>query len=834
MNKHLKLLGYLFACLYAAYVDAQYITLNGNRFHDQTGEPFYPVICNYGVRLSCQNCNTGTLISGFSSGRINCTPSDYTLHPNPYYGSTREFEEPFNKGLEKISADLTKIKEMGFNTVRVMMEFHENKHFKMDNGNVVSDEPGGRVICLKYDNAESDYNSWWGNFFRIMPPYTSDSNLHHILLPAIHNFLDVANNVGLQVILVTGGSCISASGDASYQRDGSVENLAQAEDYRDYMEVLTANLKNRTELLAYDLYNEMSYGIKIWNPNDPIPSNRSWGPSTTDKKEEICNFTAMWYDAIKAVDSNHLISISSGNIFGVFDYDPAIIKTDLHDYHEYPYNYIQGFELWGNFFTPAQIRERWLSRYEIMFYWQKNNNPTSWILSETAASAWTAQGQDVFGQNTNANAPGYTTNAEFVGKNFSQPPFSYGSYQDQLDFARQTQQMVLNHSGAGYGWWEFMWNERNAPFNSAKEFSEQFIGLLDRGDPAAQGSDYVYNNSLDRPVVAAFNTNPITKPQPGSGTMPDNYYNPFGGDSQTNYTITGKIVDQIGNPIKDAVLMARNNWGDTVVPDSLKFTIFTFSRENGTFQLTAPIYHITVTNPLDTANSIDYSKFLMLEYTAPAASKDKIFAWALPNGNGGNIGNLTLQRRANIFDKKVENLVINSGNSPIEITARNKLTLQNVTVESTGIADFHASDMVELLPGFEAAEGSFVDIYIAPVGFNCDSLTNLSYKTDETRFYKTDETNETPSEIIVHYTLERPKLKVQPNPASSIIYLEATEEGLYHIELSSMSGKTMLKETYFIQGSHKIDLNSLAPGNYILSSTLNGQTEFFKLVIIKN
>lgn len=831
MNKHLKLLGYLFACLYAAYVDAQYITLNGNRFHDQTGEPFYPVICNYGVRLSCQNCNTGTLISGFSSGRINCTPSDYTLHPNPYYGSTREFEEPFNKGLEKISADLTKIKEMGFNTVRVMMEFHENKHFKMDNGNVVSDEPGGRVICLKYDNAESDYNSWWGNFFRIMPPYTSDSNLHHILLPAIHNFLDVANNVGLQVILVTGGSCISASGDASYQRDGSVENLAQAEDYRDYMEVLTANLKNRTELLAYDLYNEMSYGIKIWNPNDSIPSNRSWGPSTTDKKEEICNFTAMWYDAIKAVDSNHLISISSGNIFGVFDYDPAIIKTDLHDYHEYPYNYIQGFELWGNFFTPAQIRERWLSRYEIMFYWQKNNNPTPWILSETAASAWTAQGQDVFGQNTNANAPGYTTNAEFVGKNFSQPPFSYGSYQDQLDFARQTQQMVLNHSGAGYGWWEFMWNERNAPFNSAKEFSEQFIGLLDRGDPAAQGSGYVYNNSLDRPVVAAFNTNPITKPQPGSGTMPDNYYNPFGGDSQTNYTITGKIVDQIGNPIKDAVLMARNYWDeDDSFPKKYKCFPFTFSKPDGTFQLTAPIEHYySSTSPV-----IDYSKFLMLEYTAPAASKDKIFAWALPDGNGGNIGNLTLQRGVNIFDKKVENLVINSGNSPIEITARNKLTLQNVTVESTGIADFHASDMVELLPGFEAAEGSFVDIYIAPVGFNCDSLTNLSYKTDETRFYKTDgEEVVTEKRIEVRYMPAASTIKLLPNPATNIVFVESETDGICTLIITDMNGRQVYSNTFMLRGRYAVDVSAFAPGNYLVKAITQSQTEIFKLFVNK-
>lgn len=278
MKTIFQLLVFLFFCLSVFYADAQYITLNGNRFHNQNGEPFYPVICNYGVRLACQSCTTGSLISGFTDGRINCNPADYTLHPNPYYGSTWNFEEPFNKGLEKIHADLTKIKAMGFNTVRVMIEFHENKHFKMNGGSVVLHEPGGRVICIKYSNAETDYKNWWGSFFRIMPPYDADNNLQDILLPAIHDFLDVAGDVGLHVILVTGGSYISASGDASYNRDGSAENLAQAEDYRDYLEVLTDGLKTRTEILAYDLYNEMSYGTvhaKPWNPDDPIESNRS-------------------------------------------------------------------------------------------------------------------------------------------------------------------------------------------------------------------------------------------------------------------------------------------------------------------------------------------------------------------------------------------------------------------------------------------------------------------------------------------------------------------------------------------------------------------------------
>ena len=585
MKKNFQLLVFLFTCLSVSHVEAQYITLNGNRFHDQTGDPFYPRICNYGVRFSCQSCTTGTLISGFSDdgGRINCTPSDYTLHPNPYYGSTWEFEEPFNKGLEKIEADLIKIKEMGFNTVRVMIEFHENKHFKMSGGSVVPYEPGGRVICINYSNAETDYKNWWGSFFRIMPPYDSDNNLQDILLPAINDFLDVAGDVGLHVILVTGGSYISASGDASDNRDGSTENLAQAEDYRDYLEVLTDGLKTRTELLAYDLFNEMTYGTGGWNP-----SNSSWGPKTTKNKEEICNFTAMWYDAIKAVDPNHIVSLASGNIFAVKDYDPAIMKVDLHQYHEYPFNHTQGFELWGNFFTSDQLRERWLSRFETMFYWKKNNNPMPWMMDETAASAWTVEGGDVIGQNDNSGNPGYTIN--YANMNLSQPPFSYGSYGDQIDFARQTQQMVLNHSGSGYGWWEFMWNEQSGEISNANDFSGSFIGLLDKGDPAALGGGYVYDNSLDRPVIAAFDTDPITKPQPGSGAMPANYYNPFGGDAQTNYTITGTIIDQDYLDIKDAVITTRNYWDEDLdFPTNLKFNIYTFSHENGTFQLTSPI-----------------------------------------------------------------------------------------------------------------------------------------------------------------------------------------------------------------------------------------------------
>ncbi len=834
-----QLLFFLFICLSVSHVDAQYITLNGNRFHDQTGEPFYPVICNYGVRLSCQNCNTGSLISGFSEGRINCNPADYTLHPNHYYGSTMEFEEPFNKGLEKIKADLIKIKQMGFNTIRTMIEFHENKHFKMVGGSVVPDEPGGRVICLKYGNAKNDASSWWGSFFRIMPPYDADDNLQDIMLPAIHDFLDVAAEAELHVILVTGGSYISASGDASYNRDAPVENLAQAEDYRDYLEVLTDNLKNRPELLAYDLFNEMAYGVKKWNPDDPIISDRTWGPFTTNKKEEICNFTAMWYDAIKAVDPNHIVSLSSGNIFAVRNYDPAIMKVDLHDYHEYPYNHPQGFELWGNFYTSAQIRERWLSRYETMFYWMKNNNPMPWILGETAASAWTEEGNDIFGQDDSDTDPAYTS--DFVGMNFSQPPFSYGSYEDQIDFARQTQQMVLNHSGSGYGWWEFMWDEKSPPFNNANAFSDQYIGLLDKGDPAALGGGYVYDNSLDRPIIAAFDTDPITKPQPGTGNMPANYYNPFGGDSTINYFITGTVIDQDNNPIKDAILNARNNWGDNVVPDEYKFDIHTFSRENGNFSLTAPIGHFFNTEDINDPDRYDYSKFIIVYFNAPAArnsnenEKNKVEYWNIPDIGGNINANLTkLQRMTGVFDKTVVDEVINNGNSLFEASARNVLKVKNTLVEATGIADFHASQAVVVEDYFITTEGSYVDIYIAPVDFNCVDFPDPVYKTDETNISPVEEQTLPAKSFEVRYTLLQSSMRLMPNPATDVVFIESEMKEDCYLTITDMNGKQVFSDNFNLPTKYEINVSAFAPGNYLVKAITESQTETFKLFISKN
>jgi hypothetical protein len=88
-------------------------------------------------------------------------------------------------------------------------------------------------------------------------------------------------------------------------------------------------------------------------------------------------------------------------------------------------------------------------------------------------------------------------------------------------------------------------------------------------------------------------------------------------------------------PIKDAVITAVNSWGDAwdkpIVPDRYKFSIYTFSRENGNFRLTAPIGHIIVIDPEDPMKSIDYSKFKAIYFTAPAANNNELQTWQLPD-----------------------------------------------------------------------------------------------------------------------------------------------------------------------------------------------------------
>lgn len=86
-----------------------FVTLQGRQFYDHQGNPFYPVVVNYGVNLPHINDgNTNTL-------------SNFEIAPDGSIGGTNGYDHPaFDKGADRILVDFLKIKSMGFNAVRLL------------------------------------------------------------------------------------------------------------------------------------------------------------------------------------------------------------------------------------------------------------------------------------------------------------------------------------------------------------------------------------------------------------------------------------------------------------------------------------------------------------------------------------------------------------------------------------------------------------------------------------------------------------------------------------------------------------------------------------------
>ena len=187
-----------------------------------------------------------------------------------------------------------------------------------------------------------------------------------------------------------------------------------------------------------------------------------------------------------------------------------------------------------------------------------------------------------------------------------------------------------------------------------------------------------------------------------------------------------------------------------------------------------------------------------------------------------------------VFDKTVTDEVINSGNSPFETAARNVLKLENTLIEATGIAEFHASQAVVVDDYFITMEGSFVDIYIAPVDFNCVDFPDPAYKTDVTDVSLVKEQTLPEKSIEVSYTLLQSSLRLMPNPATELVFIESEKEEHCSLTITDMNGKQIFSTNFKFPNKYAVNVSAFAPGNYLVKAVTASQTETFKLFISKN
>lgn len=635
-----------------------YIKLEGKQFKDGNGNNFFPMVMNYSAILACDNASNP---SGFKAIR------DYQI------GTTECLLDPitrynWNNCDMSIEDDFEKIKEMGFNAVRfILCPTHVN----------TMSSPGGftmKAVEFRMDVANNGNDNAMcksPRFDLTLGPTDYSTQNAQTYFNIISHILDLASAHDIKIILL----CSNGSGDAFPDR-GS--NLAESNDYAAYLSALATALKDKPALLAYDLFNEPTYQAFNSAKKMDIP------------KETICQYVGTWYDAIKAADPHHLVTLGCIDIVDVFYWDPGVMKIDFVSMHPYPFP--------EKNFLPANssiTRERILNGMA----WFTHALQKPWILGET-------------GLNTN-NVP-------------CLQPYMWGNNNDQKTYLTEVLNASRDCGSSGFSWWTFQdahaycippdfcnptcsycndWagtcghnsdGSVNQEFMDALKEKVQFNygGLLEYSDPDNSGH---YNSAFDKPAVAVMQA---FDPNAGAACVAPtaNYYNPHQYPS-SSHTINGFVRDINGIPIKDAVIYSRT----TITPPSpdppFMRLEYTFTDANGIFQM-IPAPDQDAPTSIDDVHIAGYGTEKI--YRKPALNNKFYFLKRTVMDYDLSITNTTL----NIFDVR-------------QYQAFNSITASDVSIHLGAISDFTARGEIHLLSDFEAKQGSEVHIYSSEPFSDC-------------------------------------------------------------------------------------------------------------------
>lgn len=301
-----------------------YVRLEGKQFIDHNGNPFYPLLVNWGAMIQ--------------KNGLNYYPSVYS-----HYGPTIDFEcQSGFSCRQQILNQFNNIRSMGFNGIRLFGLYPE---IELSTGNYVFNV---------YDQNSNKFTK------SVLDPLELN-----ILLSTYSELLSIAADVNgsepFYIIINTGGQ---SNKDENGNEIYSWSNFQPQFCY--FLEKLGQQLQNEPLLLAYDFYNEPCYHIPF----------SQYG---VENKEESCLLVSDWVKAIRTYDQSHLTTL--GNCWDeTIRFDPACLKIDFNSPHFYPYAAFYGH-------TEQTRVWDYEDQVKGLLYWMGKNMPIPWIIGETGFTA---------------------------------------------------------------------------------------------------------------------------------------------------------------------------------------------------------------------------------------------------------------------------------------------------------------------------------------------------------------------------------------------------------------------------------------------------------------
>lgn len=722
-----------------------YIKLEGKQFMYQNGAPFFPIVMNYNASILHDNASP---IPNFKPVRT------------PAYGSKGcDYFEGYTWAncKESLGHDFKKIKEMGFNTIRLILTPSRKDGslgFKFQSNwfNDVCDI--SNTTNYMFDFPSNNYNSPDAiAFFTI-----------------IEEVIEIADDNGLYVIYL-------CSDHSKAQFDDRFTSYADANDYANFLRALASHLQGKEALLAYDLYNEP--GLNWWKHNISQP-----------QKSEICNYVSMWYDAIHDNDDNHLITLGGTDFGDAISYDGSVMKLDFISMHLYTDTKVfEGFD-----------QSKMINRLLDLIYWCSNALQRPWIIGEMG---YTSSPDACINDEYDFIHGDYSQQAAFVSavlpaiRDCGVSGFSWWCFQD------------LHYNCIPPLWGcTAVTNELicTGNFPEDEQVGQNYFGLLEYGDQdfvSGQLNSGYYPDILEKPAVNVIDSFDFTTL--GTCTLPTNqYYNPFGHPSHPN-EISGVVINEMtGQPIEFAVISAKTTIGTAANGKLIEHWNYSFTNENGEFT-SSPYDYLPLSSPNTT--TIEKLEIGAMGAEAIYSNSPYTLLWLHE-----------LKRDFFPYDENISNKILFNGDFE-EFRGYNKLVVGNsVEFKSGSSAELSARQEIHLTDELLAKSGSevhaFIDEYMFP---ECTDYTgykqiNIPPNNPHLEVLK-------PSDIDIKFRnyLTEFRIFVSPNPVSSTFIFGSESHDLTNCgyELYSKEGKLVL------QGKHHfypatVNMESVTSGVFTL------------------
>jgi hypothetical protein len=536
---------------------------------------------------------------------------------------------------------------------------------------------------------------------------------------------------------------------------------------------------------------------------------------------------------MKQHDPGHLTTIGAINIDDPRSWDPNLINVDFTNIHVYPdpktFEYLNAQNT-GNYWLEPSFKRL---RDEIYLY--DNHIIKPYLISETSFP----------GENSNGNPC------------LPYPNGSYGDEQDGLNYLNEIYPLVTNSLGSGFGWWDFQnkwWYGIPNGSQRLDQYNEDYFGILRSDDPDPSDLLNGYENGtkhlrkLAAQALVNYKGNPPPVQQPDYGPITqvfdinDSYYNPYNHPVNNSVyynsflnrdeygTVSGKVVDQYGNPIIGAIILGASMIGiDPLLAhtSNTEYVYHTFSDINGDFTLRAYDYLATNGNPDPQEDKV------IVDLKVSAYGSE----WVERGWVGGQIKQYeiyTLQSLQYKIDNIVTNKTIYFGSGE-DFTGYSTISAYNDDI--MGSSNFSARNSIDLKSNFFAKLKSDVHFYIDPLQINCNDIQNLGLKCNKTEILNSGTNSESEKEVEINFfdNVQNYSLTLFPNPCQGSFsisinggnYPDGTQNDLF---ISDCYGKEITHKCFF-GNYYKITINNIEQGIYFVLIKSNIINKINKLII---